>query len=211
MFVVFAALLGDAPEPSVDELQVRRWVDAARRGDGEAARRLYSQHVGRVFRAVRGLCHSEADAEDVAQETFATALRRLDAYRYRPETRFVAWLCTVGLNLARKRLRTERRAEAAGLRESAAGVERMAAAGPADRSDAVASPEDALLLAQRRERLLAALAELPERDRAVVSLRYGAGLSAPEVAEALSLTSANVRKICERQRGFLEERLTDEI
>ena len=58
-----------------------------------------------------------------------------------------------------------------------------------------------------RRALLAALAELPERERRAVSLRYGAELPAAEVAELLGLSEANVRKICERARARLAERL----
>ncbi len=60
--------------------------------------------------------------------------------------------------------------------------------------------EDAVL---KRRAVLAALATLPERDRQVVSLFYGAELSAEEVADVLGLSASNVRKICERQRKAL--------
>ena len=60
---------------------------------------------------------------------------------------------------------------------------------------------------ERKNALLEALAELPERDRAVLSLRYGGELSAPEVAQALGLSAANVRKICERRRAELLAKL----
>ncbi len=67
-----------------------------------------------------------------------------------------------------------------------------------------ATTEDAQL---RKQALLKALAELPERDRKIVCLRYGAELSAEEVEEVTHVSAANVRKICERQRKALLERL----
>ncbi len=191
MLFVFAAILGADDAPPADEREVQRLVHRARVGDREASRLLFRLHAGRVYRAVRPLCANEADAEDTVQETFARALPRLDEYRYRPGTRFVAWLCTIAFNHARKRARSV----ATWRGESFLEVEPPPL------------PDELLDRARRRHLLLAALAELPARDREVLSLRYGAGLSAPEVAETLSLSPANVRKICERQRAWLMERL----
>lgn len=196
MFVVFAAILGDEPDPSVDETEVQRLVRAARSGNGGAARRLYTLHVGRLYRAVRGSCLSDAEAEDLVQETFVRALTSLAEYQYRPETRFIAWLTTVGMNVLRKRVRSRRvHAQAVPLLS-----ERDANLGGPDLDDALDS-------ARMRRRLVEVLSELPERERQVVTLRYGAGLTAPEVAAALDLSPANVRKICERQRQVLLEKL----
>lgn len=196
MFVVFAALLGSEPDPSVDETEVQRLVRAARTGQPRAARRLYSLHVDRVYRSVRPLCVSDADAEDAVQETFARALQHLSEYQYRPESRFVAWLGTIALNVVRKRGRAHQRL--APLSEHTAAQER---------GEQAHDPEAAALKAEARQALLAALGEMPERERQVLTLRYGAGLTAPEVAHAAGVSAANVRKICERQRKLLLERL----
>jgi RNA polymerase sigma factor (sigma-70 family) len=57
--------------------------------------------------------------------------------------------------------------------------------------------------------LLTALAQLSERDREVVALRFGGDMSGPEIAQALGLTLANVQQILSRSlrrlRGLLEE------
>jgi RNA polymerase sigma factor (sigma-70 family) len=55
--------------------------------------------------------------------------------------------------------------------------------------------------------LLRALAELTPREREIVSLRYGAELDAAEIASRLKLEPANVRKILERVRARLGERI----
>jgi RNA polymerase sigma factor (sigma-70 family) len=52
-----------------------------------------------------------------------------------------------------------------------------------------------------------ALAELPERERAIVSLRYGAELNASEIAAAVGIEPATVRKILERTRTRLGNRI----
>jgi RNA polymerase sigma factor (sigma-70 family) len=70
-----------------------------------------------------------------------------------------------------------------------------------------ADPADGLDRARRRRPLLTALAELPERDREIVSLRYGAELNATEIGSAVGLEPATARKVLERARVRLGERI----
>jgi len=193
VYFIFAILTGQArPDEELPEVEVRALVRRARAGDLDAMGALYEQHVRRVFRAVRPLCASEAEAEDVVQDAFIKAFASLGRYEAREGRRFIAWLSTIALNVARNRAtRGQRRRELA---------ERDAAR---DVREATRTPEAELLVAEARGRLLAALGTLPERDREVLSLRYGAGLEAKEVAVVCDLSAANVRKICERQRRRL--------
>lgn len=194
MFVVFATL-GGAPGPALEEPEIKRLVRAARLGSREAARRLYDGYVARVYRAVRPLLSSDAEAEDATQDAFVDALGRLERYEARPGIRFVAWLVTLALNRARRRRARAAAApphppdEVAAMREASAGTEGI---------------EDVLL---RRRALLDALAALPERDARILSLYYGAELTAEEVAHQVGVTAAGVRKICERRRRELATRL----
>lgn len=192
MFFVFATLLGGEAGP-VDEAEVQQLVVAARVGNPRAARRLYALHVTRLYRALRPLCGSDADAEDAVQAAFVDALSHLARYHPREGRRFLSWLVTLGLNRARKQHGASRRSPAT---EDAALTELR------DRD--VVHPED---VAVRRRALLDALAKLPQRDREVVSLFYGAELTADEVGQLTGLSPANVRKVCERQRRVLLELL----
>jgi pyruvate/2-oxoglutarate dehydrogenase complex dihydrolipoamide acyltransferase (E2) component len=56
-----SVLFGADAEP-LDEAAVLRLVEQARAGDRAARQRLYRQHVNRVFRTVRGLLRSDAEA-----------------------------------------------------------------------------------------------------------------------------------------------------
>src|SRR5512140_3303325 len=113
MFVLFALLslpLGAVgPEQLPDEATIQRLVDAARRGDREALRRLYAWHVARVLRAIRAMCRSDADAEDVTQETFAKAFAALDRYEPKAGARFISWLLAIAQNTARKQAKKQAR------------------------------------------------------------------------------------------------------
>lgn len=188
MFFVFATLLGGEPGP-IDEAEVQQLIIAARVGNDRAARRLYALHVTRLYRALRPLCGSDADAEDAVQAAFVDALSHLTRYHPREGRRFLSWLVTLGLNRARKQHGASSRSLATAHATLTALKDRDAA-----------HPEAVLV---RRRALLDALATLPQRDREVVSLFYGAELTADEVGQLTGLSPSNVRKVCERQRHAL--------
>ena len=188
-----SALFGADTEP-LSEDAVLRLVAAARAGDRTARQRLYRQHVNRVFRTVRALLRSDAEAEDVTQDAMLIALTSLDRYSPRAGTRFAAWLTTIAVNTARRRFR-RRRPEL-----TATGELPEIAAAEADLGDDVD-------LARHRAALLQALAELEPREREIVSLRYGSDLNATEIAAQTGIGAANVRKILERARSRLAERI----
>lgn len=188
-----SALFGADAEP-LDEPAVLRLVEQARGGDRVALQRLYGQHVNRVFRTVRGLLRSAAEAEDVTQDAMLIALTSLDRYSPRSGTRFAAWLTTIAVNTARRRFRRRR-------------PELTATGELPDLPAADADFGDDLDSARQRAALTQAVAQLEPREREIVSLRYGAELNAAEIAAQLRMEPANVRKILERTRARLGERI----
>jgi RNA polymerase sigma-70 factor (ECF subfamily) len=194
----FATLSAPRQEESarLAEDEIMRLVARARDGERDARQHVYLQYVDRVFRTVRGVVRSDADAEDITQDAMLTVLTSLHRYTPRPDASFAAWVMTVALNTIRRRFR-RRRPE-------------LTATGdlpdlPGDEVD----PDEDLDRARRRHALLAALAELPERERTIVSLRYGAELNATEIGVTFGMSAAAVRKLLERTRTRLEDRLAD--
>ena len=183
---------GDA-EP-LAEGAIQRLVEQARAGAGDARHTLYVQHVDSVYRAVRGMLRSDADAEDVTQDAMLAVLTSLHKYRPRPDARFAAWVTTIAVNTARRRFR-RRRPELTATGELPDT--------PGDGPD----PADALDRARQRRALLVALGELSERERTIVSLRYGAELNASEIGLALGIEPAAIRKLLERARIRLGDRI----
>ena len=196
---LFAALswhFGDdaGPPAPLNEEAMVRLVEQARAGDTGARHTLYVQHVDRVFRTVRGMLRSDADAEDVTQDAMLTVLTSLHKYTARPGARFAAWVTTVAVNTARRRFRRRR-------------PELTATGELPDTPDYGADPADRLDRDRRRRALLIALAELTGRERMIVSLRYGAGLNASEIGAAAGIDPATIRKTLERARARLGDRL----
>lgn len=193
LFATMHSRLGGDAEPLADDA-IADLIDQARAGDVGARRRLYTQYVDRVFRTVRGMLTSDADAEDVTQDALLTVLTSLHRYAPRADARFSAWVTTIAVNTVRRRFRRRR-------------PELTATGELPDTPDDTIDPADDLDRALQRRALLLALGELSERERAIVSLRYGADLNASEIAAIVRIEPATIRKILERARTRLGERI----
>ncbi len=156
-------------------------IQRAKRGDTHAYEELVHAYQGIAFRIAYLIARDAADAEDSAQEGFVKAWRALG--RFREGAPFRPWLLQIVANEARNRRRSAGRRAHLALR--AATEEPSGGAAP--------SPEAALLSAEQRAGLLAAVEELPEEQRTVISLRYFVGLSEQEVGEALGIPQGTVK------------------
>jgi RNA polymerase sigma-70 factor, ECF subfamily len=141
------------------------------------------------------------------QEAWLGVLRSLDGFEGRAPLR--TWVFSILVNTARRRGRLEARPNAE-LHEPAVDPSQFrddddpypghwrADAAPADWG-----PEPALLAAEFRAVLDRALADLPDRQRAVVELRDVHGLDGGEVCELLNISPANQRVLLHRGRAKL--------
>ena len=131
---------------------------------------------------------------------------RLAGFEGRSQLR--TWVFRVLVNVARRRGRTENRmnTELRGpdRRPRSVPRRRRSVPGPLARRRAPRlGPRTVLLAAEFREILETALAELPERQRAVVELRDVHGLPCEEVGQLLELSPANQRVLLHRGRAKL--------
>ena len=158
-------------------------IARAKRGDAAAYEELVRMYQGIAFRTAWLVAGNTADAEEAAQDGFVKAHRAL--WRFRAGAPFKPWLLRIVTNEARNRRRAAGRRAGLALR-AAEQAERSAGSGGA-------SPETLVLAGARRETLLAALAALDERDRAVLTCRYLLELSEEETAAALGCRRGTVK------------------
>jgi RNA polymerase sigma factor (sigma-70 family) len=168
-------------------------IRRAKRGDKHAYEELVHAYQGIAFRTAYVLAGNGADAEEAAQDGFVKAWRALG--RFRDGAPFRPWLLQIVANEARNRRRSAGRRAHLALR----------AATEHPSGDAAPSPEAALLSAQQREALLAAVNDLPEDQRSVITLRYFVGLSEQEVADTLDLPTGTVKSRTSRALERLRE------
>ena len=164
---------------SEDAVLVRR----AGTGDAAAFARLYERYV----RMVHGLLLarvSRADVDDLVQDVFLTAWRRLD--RLRDPAAFGGWIATITRNRA-----TDFHRRTAGTEELPDHLE--SADAPAARVEALA--------------VLETIRTLPDAYRETLVLRLVEGMTGPEIAERTGLTAASVRVNLHRGMKLLREKL----
>ena len=151
-------------------------------------------HQGIALRTAYLFAGNAADAEEAAQDAFVKAYRAL--WRFRPGAPFRPWLLRIVANEARNRRRSAGRRAALALR-----------AAQVPSGEAAPSPEAALLGAERREELLAALNRLPENDREAIACRYLLDLSEADTAAALRVRPGTVKSRLSRALERLREEL----
>jgi RNA polymerase sigma factor (sigma-70 family) len=162
-------------------LEEAELVERARRGDERAYQEIVHAYQGIAFRTAFLFARNAADAEDAAQEAFVKAYRALG--RFRPGAPFRPWLLQIVANEARNRRRSAARRDALVLR--------AAASEPS--GEAAPSPEAALLAAERRQELLAAVEALPQDQRDTIACRYFLDLSEEETAQVLGVRRGTVK------------------
>ena len=170
-------------------------VARAQRGDVDAYERIVQAYQGISFRVAYLLCGDASEAEEAAQEGFVKAFRALP--RFRPGAPLRPWLLQIVANEARNRRRS------AGRRASLA----LRAAAETRPGDAAPSPEAAVLGAEQRAELLAAVNTLREEERLVVACRYFLELSEAETAAALDLRPGTVKSRLSRALDHLRAAL----
>ena len=160
----------------------RAWVRGAQAGSASDLEALFRAHWPGAYRAAYLVTQDAAVAEDIAQEAFLAAVRALDRFdRRRP---FGAWLHRIVVNRAIDWTRARK------LRGELELVEAPAPAAP-DHGDA--------------GRLAAAIADLPEEQRAVIVLRHLLDYTPGEIASLLELPRGTVNSRLRRGLDALRE------
>jgi len=190
-------------------------VSRLRAGDEEAFRDLLARHHGHLLRFARTFVRSPATAEEVVQETWLAVLQGLDRFQERSSLK--SWIYAILANLARTRAvrdgRTVLFSEASpgtDPDEPAVDPSRFNAAGHWDQPPRPwddLTPERLAASAQIRDRLVTALDELPESQRAVVVLRDVEGCSSEEACSILGISETNQRVLLHRGRSRLRRLL----
>jgi RNA polymerase sigma-70 factor (ECF subfamily) len=169
----------------------RELVLRAQRGDPRAYEELVAPHQEIAFRVAYVITRNAADAEDAVQDALVKAWRALGRFRAGEPLR--PWLLKIAANEARNRRRSAGRREQLALRSASLSGE------------AAPSPEDAVLGAAERERLLKLLEGLPDQGREVLACRFLLDLSEDETAAALDVPLGTVKSRSARALERLRE------
>jgi len=173
-------------------------------GDRDAFRVLVERHSRRLFRLAYRMTGNEQDAEEIVQDAFVRAYRKLD--RFESRANFGTWLYRICANCALDRMRKQRtedsrREPARDKEDSGAGPLELAA------SDAP-SPDRLVMSGELGAGVRAAMEQLSATERAAFVLRHVDGHSIEEIAKSLGLnigaTKNSVFRAVQKLRRQLE-------
>lgn len=175
-----------------DERDDDRLLAAIAAGDRGAFRRLMERHVRSVLSVAHRVAGNAQDADDVAQEAFLKVWTLAPRWKPDGEARFSTWLYRVVVNLCldRRRVRPMAALEEAG-----------------DPPDPAPGGAESAAATQRRDRLMEAMGDLPDRQRIAVALYYFAEVGGPEAARHLGLSVPALEALLVRARRALKEAL----
>jgi RNA polymerase sigma-70 factor, ECF subfamily len=163
-------------------------VRRIRAGDPGAENELVGRYRRGVAAILRRSGAESAVAEDLSQETFALALRKIREGELRQPERLSGFLCSLARNLAIEHFRR-------------AAARRLAGSPDEDVASPAASPLEELLQAERTALVREVLAELPsERDRQILRRFYLAEEDKDQICKDLGLSSLHFNRVVFRAR-----------
>lgn len=181
-----------------DEVLVSRVCD----GDTAALEALYSRYARVVYSFAVRIVGDGSTAEEILQEAFVRTWRQAETYRT-VRGSFASWLLSITHNLAidelRRRQRRPQRVDGADVHEVMNGL-----------VDDAANVEEATEASMLRERVIRAMATLPEAQRLAIELAFYQSMSQREIAAYLDEPLGTIKTRLRLGMQKLKDALADE-
>jgi RNA polymerase sigma-70 factor (ECF subfamily) len=155
--------------------------------DHESFRVLVEQHSRSLFRLAYRMTGSQADAEEIVQETFLRAYQQLKSFQAR--SNFGTWLYRIGVNCSIDLLRKRQRHDA-----PLESIENDSTGRAWSLPSTSPSPDRVVYSAQLGERVARALEKLSPVEKAAFILRHHEELSIDEIGRSLDLGQSAVKQ-----------------
>ena len=180
----------------MDDETLDRLVAEAQRGNPEAFGRIFDAYAGPIHRFIASRVYRPSDAEDLTQLVFVKALEALPRYEARGIP-FGGWLFRLARNAIIDQVRTRR--------------DHLSLVAAVTRETEDAGPEAMAFLRDDLDRVASALSDLTDDQREVIELRFFAGLSVHETADAMGRQDGTVRGLQFRALASLRRSLGIEV
>lgn len=176
-----------------------QWVQRSRSGDREAFEKIVRQYQQIVSGISFGILGDFHKSEDIAQETFLIAWKKLD--QLEDAAKLPAWLCQIARNLSKQSLLKMSKKATVSIFET-------------PQTLAVAAQEDPVEQAIREERsrlIWDAVAKIPEKYRVPLILYYRSEKSTSGIAEALGISEDALSMRLTRAKKYLRKELEKQL
>ena len=177
---------------TLDDAALERLVEASRAGDSEAFGGLFDHFHGPIYRYIASRVQRPSDAEDLTQLVFVKALEALPRYESRGIP-FGGWLFRLARNCIIDFVRT---------RHEHAELDAIG-----ERQGLDAGPDEIAVNREDMDAVGAAMAALTDEQRETIALRFFAGLSAREAADAMGKQEGTIRGLQFRAIAALRREL----
>ncbi len=186
---------------SISQHALDYWVDQCLAGEESAYFEVYNQYAGVIYRLCISLLRHREDAEEVLQDTFEYAFRKLDYYDSRRAS-FKTWLYQIAVSRCRNKRRRK------WLKTTSISVltrEQVA-------DEGVISPDDSVTLNEQQTVVWEALGHLSPKLRETAILRYYEGMTYAEIGAILKIPAktaeSRMRLAHKSLKKLLEHELT---
>jgi len=183
-------------------------VERLRGQDEQALAELSSLYGAKIYQLAFRYMRNHEDAEEVVQDVLLKVFRKIELFR--GDSALSSWVYRITFNTAMSRLRRTRSARLAEVTELEIGTSPQDdGPGAFDPADWSQMADEAMLRQELRERLVAAVGDLPAIYREPVILRDLRGLSTEEASTRLRVKDQTLKSRLHRGRLLLRERLAD--
>jgi RNA polymerase sigma-70 factor (ECF subfamily) len=181
-------------KPELEQAELNRdIIERSKRGSREAQYQLYGLYSRAMFNVCFRMMNSREEAEDMLQDSFSEAFRRLDSFRY--ESTFGAWLKRIVVNKCINELKRRR-----------AKLEFFEDMSPFEgKPDEKEDHGTGLSVDQVRK----AMGQLPRGSRMVFSLYLLEGYDHQEISQILDISESNSKTQYMRAKQRIREILKD--
>lgn len=177
-------------------------IQRLKRGDERAFEQIFHRYQEQVYNVAYRMVGNRETAEDMTQEVFLRVFQKIRGFK--GKSAFSTWLYRLTVNLCVDHIRKQRAHPVESLEELVGNSEMdVDAAFLVDEM----TPEDELVLKERRAAVQRIINSLPDKLRAVIILREIEGLSYKELAEALSCSMGRVKSLLHEARIELKRRI----
>ncbi len=171
------------------------------KGDEEAFATLVEKYQDPVVGTVAKMLGSPTEAEDIAQQVFVRVWK--SAKRYKPKAKFTTYLFTITRNLVFNETRRKRNKLQVSIEEQGDDWGKQYA------DDRTSSPSEESLRAELIQKVDAAIAKLPKKQRMSIVLRRYEDMPYEDIADVLGTSISAVKSHLFRARAFLKEELKE--
>ena len=163
--------------------------------------KLYREYFTPVYRYTLSLVHDPDMAEEITQETFFRALKKINDYR--GEASLKVWLCQIARNLSFDSLKRQSKTTALTKHDDESDDYELPAGSESD-------PEEQLLRKQTAMKIHRILHDLKESYKEVFQLRTFGDLSFAEIGELFGKSESWARVTYYRSRMMIKEELDED-